>query len=267
MFVGLQQTIQDLQYFGLSNLQAIVYITVVRLGSAKASDIARESKVNRPEVYRILTSLQNNGLIEILYGRPIRFLPTPPEKALSVLTQNIKDKLVTLETKKDEIIFRLKSIQGKKDPDPIGLKVIVGRKRTYQKILEMLLNADKEIRYATSAKGLKREYEEGIIDELFKCSKKDVKIKFLTEINTPKKILTKIYRIGCELKQLQQLPFHMLIVDDDQVLVGAIVKDDKVKQANANVNLWLNSKEFVEIIKSSFKESWRKSSFCPKKNT
>jgi hypothetical protein len=57
----------------------------------------------------------------------------------------------------------------------------------------------------------------------------------------------------------------MLIVDDDQVLVGAIVKDDKIKQANDNVNLWLNSKEFVEIIKSSFKESWRKSSFYHKK--
>ena len=163
MFVGLQQTIQDLISFGLSSLQATVYITVLKLGTAKAIDIARESKVNRAEVYRIINILQNNGLIEILYERPIRFIPTPPEKALSILIQNIKNKLRTLEINKDEILSRLKKIQGKKGPEPVGFKVIIGRNRTYQKIVEMLPKAKQEVRYATSTKGLKREYEVGIM--------------------------------------------------------------------------------------------------------
>lgn len=52
-----------LEQIGLNQKQANVYLALLEIGNARASQIAEKSKLLRPHVYNILTSLKQEGLV------------------------------------------------------------------------------------------------------------------------------------------------------------------------------------------------------------
>lgn len=53
----------SLHSFGLTSKEIIIYLTVLRLGSATASNIAKIAQTNRPYCYEVLESLKAHGLV------------------------------------------------------------------------------------------------------------------------------------------------------------------------------------------------------------
>ena len=80
-----------LKDLGLTEYEAKVYITLVRLNSGNASEIAHESDVPRPKIYETLSELEKKDLVEIQYGKPRYYRPTPPEVAIGKLAQRYHD--------------------------------------------------------------------------------------------------------------------------------------------------------------------------------
>jgi sugar-specific transcriptional regulator TrmB len=90
------ETLVDL---GLTHLQAKTYMTLLTLEIATARDINRASNIARQDVYRMLSELDEKGLIERVIGKPIKFKPIPPNKAIFILLQRKRDKLRSLQKK------------------------------------------------------------------------------------------------------------------------------------------------------------------------
>jgi sugar-specific transcriptional regulator TrmB len=78
---------QALMKFGLTSLQATIYTTLVDLGNAGILKISRASKIARPEVYRVIPSLEEKGLVEKILSNPTKYKAVPLKLGLSTLLQ------------------------------------------------------------------------------------------------------------------------------------------------------------------------------------
>lgn len=94
---------QALQSFGLNSKEIKVYLSVLELGMARVSEIAKKSGIERTHCYSILEKLMALGLVlEIGAGKRKQFAAEPPEKIEMILKER--------QNKIKEILPELKSI-------------------------------------------------------------------------------------------------------------------------------------------------------------
>ena len=95
--------IEKLQKIGLNLNEAKIYLTLLRLGSAQAGKISKESQINRTTTYDSLERLIEKGLVTfVIEANKKVFRPVAPERLLD----QIKEKEKTIE----EILPELNSI-------------------------------------------------------------------------------------------------------------------------------------------------------------
>jgi sugar-specific transcriptional regulator TrmB len=72
--------------FGLNDKEAVVYLACLGLGPATVLQIARESKIERTNIYRLIDSLKEKGLIKTeVKGFKKRFIIEHPKKLENLL--------------------------------------------------------------------------------------------------------------------------------------------------------------------------------------
>ena len=88
---------------GLSPNQAKVYQTILKLGNSTVIQIAKSSSVRREDVYKVLSPLENMGLVEKLLGKPAKVRATPVAGALAslILDEKVKsdERIATMKEK------------------------------------------------------------------------------------------------------------------------------------------------------------------------
>lgn len=95
-----------LQRIGLSKQEASVYLAALKLGVAKASEVAQKSNVKREAAYYILKLLQEKGFIsEVIKSGVKHYSAVQPKRILEIIdeekqqkTEAIKEMLPELET-------------------------------------------------------------------------------------------------------------------------------------------------------------------------
>jgi len=92
--------IQALMGFGLTLLQAKIYLNLVKLEKADVKTLSKASNVARQDIYRIMLTLQKLGLTEKIIAKPTMYKATPIKEGLSILLQNKKRKLLNYTRKK-----------------------------------------------------------------------------------------------------------------------------------------------------------------------
>ncbi len=82
--------IDCLKSLGLTKYEALVYIALLKLVSATASEIHEISDVPRASVYPVIDQLLDKGLVSVSQSAPKRFAAISPEDAISRLMDKIK---------------------------------------------------------------------------------------------------------------------------------------------------------------------------------
>lgn len=80
-----------LKSLGLTRYEALVYIALLKVEGATASEIHEASGVPRASVYPVLDRLGAKNLVSISHTTPRRFNATPPEEGIGYLLRTIKD--------------------------------------------------------------------------------------------------------------------------------------------------------------------------------
>lgn len=101
--------LDELSKYGLTEIQAKAYYSLIRLGKTSSIEIAKKLGVHRSEVYRVLRQLQEKSVVTEHMGRPILFTPVPPEEALDILYQEQLKKIEYLKENLPKMIDWLKS--------------------------------------------------------------------------------------------------------------------------------------------------------------
>lgn len=259
----LDKTATELADFGLTKTQAKVYISLIALGVASVSEIAGISKVRREEVYRMIPEMEKLGIIIRKLETPRKFSGAKPETAVEMLTKlklrNMKEEVDKLEQRQAQITSRLRTIALPVEKSSPSVEVISMQDRILMKLSEMMQNAKQQADVVASLDELRFAY----VNRPKKLTERllgTVKTRAITEKRELDELVKEIIGISksknnpIELRQMEELPFNLLIVDRREAMWGELESKNENPQ-----NLWTNDPTQIAILEMSFESLWQKS--------
>lgn len=100
--MSLERVIKTLECFGLSRLDAKVYIYLAKTGPQNTMDLAKGLKITEEQTNSSFNTLRDKGIIASNIRHPILFCAFPFEKVLEILiTTELEQAKIIKETKKE----------------------------------------------------------------------------------------------------------------------------------------------------------------------
>jgi sugar-specific transcriptional regulator TrmB len=156
---GPEIAVDCLRSLGITRYEALVYIALLKVPSATASEIHESSGVPRASVYPVLDQLQDKELVTVSFSSPKRFAAIPPDKAIARLMSRIERDAATAEEGLTAI-FRQRA-----EPDGVAGELIwnlYGITAIRKKLMELISGAEEEIRIIAHARVFTEDVKEAL---------------------------------------------------------------------------------------------------------
>ncbi|MDN7026135.1 TrmB family transcriptional regulator [Methanoculleus sp. FWC-SCC1] len=135
--------IESLKSLGLTKYEALVYIGLLRVAGATATEIHEISGVPRASVYPVLDRLMQKSLVSVSHTSPKRFNATPPDDGIDSLMHRIEEDAAQAREALTAI-YREKAEEHRADQEFIWS--IYGQENIQGRLTDLIRNAGKEIR-------------------------------------------------------------------------------------------------------------------------
>lgn len=258
------EDIQTLKQFGLTFLQAKVYLTLVRTGKSTVRNIAENANIARQEAQRVTTELQKIGLVEKILTNPTEFDPTPLNEAVKFLLKRREKTSLDLEEKANLLLENFASNRVKKSDEQKTAKfVIASGKEAIIRKSRMVVDRTKESCSIINGLWKNVGYASSLFKEqTIKALKRQVKFRVLTEKLPEEQSIQKIYK-DClkspnfEIRFLSAgLPAMLGIYDRKELLVSTCPE----KLIADSPMLWTNDQALICAAQTYFDDLWRQAS-------
>ena len=259
------RTIEDaLLKFGLLRNEIRVYIYLARSGMRKAREISDALSLHRTETYKVLRGLEKRGLVSSVLEKPLKFMATPFEETIDTLIKAKKLKIQKLERKKKSLLDIWFSIpqQNVEPRNKEVFQVLEGEEQILLKANEILENTKEEIYVVAPDLDLLRLYHSGFTDKLEKFSRKNVKVKLLTNYSPKSRFIAdkmKLTDVKYLFSDVEDLP-SFIISDRGQLLFSiknGNDRDPEIRRRKEKISfLWTNYEAFIKALKTLFLELW-----------
>jgi sugar-specific transcriptional regulator TrmB len=216
---------QTLAKLGFTPSQAKLYLTLLKIGRASGRTISKHSRVARQEVYRILSELQEMGLVEKVIATPCEFRPIPIQNGLSILLMQKAKEYRETEKTIGNLLQKFKHSEEKtpREEEPKFILIPKGE-ALIKRIRDELENAQLSVEFITTAKRFLQAF-----DNYFKVCKKalDNGVKFRVIIEKPedywtfpKTLQTLLAKPNFKLRYICTLPkANVKIFDNKEVFI------------------------------------------------
>jgi len=258
--MGKSDLILELMSFGLTSSQAEVYLTLLQLGGAKASEIANKANIERTQVHHILSKLHKLGLVQTSLSRPTVWLPVPIKMGLNNLLQLKEDTLRSLKLKVEDLARKLEATLSRSisvNPGPC-FKLIFNQKQILDQLENSFFkNLSNRLAIMMSINDL---YElilrRSIIEDLKRMAREGTKILTITNVHSGEDLedlaeLMKIASIRCI-----DIPDISFVMSYNEVLMFYPIKRESPSGVEEPMGLWLSGKLFNMAFNSLFDTLW-----------
>jgi len=253
-----KEAMNEFLKFDLSVNQIKIFFFLSKFGSNTATEISRKLRITRTEVYQILNSLQNRGIVLASFQHPIEFSALSLSKAILVLVDAEYDRLNAL--KKSEVTLKkiwskIPSMPNNTEQTGEQFQILRGKNQINSKIINMISKTKKEFLILGCEKDFYKFYNADFLDILEKHS---IDCKLL--ISTKNKELGIFKNI--QNSRVKILPSTVkdnlcfLISDSEEVLFYLKdISDRKIE----DTAIWTNSKSIVYSKSLLLTTLWPKS--------
>ncbi len=252
------QDIETLVKLGLNGVQAKAYLTLLRIGPEKAKEIAKNSRIARPDIYRTLAKLHELGLVEKLITHPVKFKAVPIAETLVILfrrrgaeNEKIRTGAATLQQRYREVEKTLPKNDGtqfvmipKKEAVMVNARQLSeASKKTMllvlpaKKLLPLIANYSDMFQEA-----LDRKVSVQIVTE--KNDNKDSLMKSVSELNKSPYFELRMV--------LEPLVVQYGIFDSEKILLSTSAKE----QFTEVPAIFSNNLDVIELAKQYFETRW-----------
>ncbi|CAD5243280.1 HTH-type sugar sensing transcriptional regulator TrmBL1 [Thermococcus camini] len=144
-----EEIVEKLQKLGLTKYESLAYITLLKLGPSKATDITKESGIPHTRVYDVLSSLHRKGFVDVMQGSPRLYKPVNPE----VVLEKIKEDFIEdVENLKVAFLELYREVHGEDLPE---IWTIQGFENTVERAEYVIRTAKHEVLINTPFEFLK----------------------------------------------------------------------------------------------------------------
>jgi sugar-specific transcriptional regulator TrmB len=257
--------LNELTSFGLTGNEAKVYLSLLQLSKASAAEIAKLANIPRQEVYRVLPRVEKIGLVEVIIDKPTKYLAISPHDVLKQLIglqkETLERHLSDLRRKKTELEDELKEVEdrsaGLVRPEPIRFMLISGQNLINERIREMLQKATNEVLWIAPKAEIKRGIAVDRDRLLNNCTKRNVKVRIVTEIDETN--VDKVEKLSkfCEIKHSLGVTSVATIVDHKELIIGsAIYPVENSVGSELMHELWTNDSSHINLMRDFFEKVW-----------
>lgn len=248
---------KELLLFGLTPNEGKTFIHLSKSGPLRAGQISKTLGIHRTEIYHLLTSLQNKGLVKAVFDHPFRFIAVEFEEAINTLIENQKQMLKSVESKRGDLLHLWNSVpkEGFEEEEESTFQVIKGLDQIYRKAGEMCSSADKSMVISGSDFDLARVDQSCVFEKMGKVKHKGVRLVTHRWSKTSE-IADWVRKCTRFVMNRETLIPHVFIADNSQLL---FVMSDGKKSRKEVTAMWNNSPAFVYAFISSFEQLWNSS--------
>lgn len=252
-----------LRDLGLTINQAKVYLTLLDQGPAKVREITKTAKIARPNVYAILETLQQLGLIEELVTKPISYRAVPLKDAVALLME-----ARTLEYEKAkaaaEIMHTFSQPKQEKTTKDLEAEFILipEGKTIINKIAAAIKAAEKSIDFVVSWRRFVQGVTGVFAESLEEVARKKVEIRAIMESPPKSDFNNKVFssfikKTNCSIRLLPRpLDTVFGVYDKKEVFIITMPNVD----LRSSPALWSNSKPLTTLVSEYFENLWEKAS-------
>jgi len=262
-FLELQfSKLQVLIDLGLTQVQARLYLNLVKFGSSKILTISENSNVARPEIYRNMAKLQELGLVEKIIKRPIEYRALPIDEGLSLLleTKTRKYQKVRAETRLLLRTAKMEKRQTEKRENEKPQFVLIPKAKVIDKINNSIQKAQLSIDAVISWRRFSHGMVSSFAESIENARTKKVKIRFIVENplkNKTSKQLIEFFKESncCQIRCMPHYPETIFgIYDKKEVFIVVVSKAD----LSDSPALWSDSESLVSLASNYFELLWQK---------
>ena len=253
---------------GLTEKETEVYLFLAKHGALKGTEISKQTKKHKAQIYNILKHLQDKGLAESTLEFPTRFIAVPIEKVIDLNVKTKREQATSIENTKKEIMAYWKNVgQTKLEESLEKFVVIEGSTKIYGKFGQMMNETKSQFSAYLTVPDLLSAYKFGLFespDSQSSVSKPQFRalVEFAEqELPTLKNFLGKRLIKNFDLKgknpSLGLGISPRMAVRDEEELMLFVTKRNSMKSETNDVCLWTNCRTLVFSFLSVFRDLWR----------
>jgi sugar-specific transcriptional regulator TrmB len=251
------ENIKVLVDLGLTRAQARSYLTLLEIGTASAKEIARTSKVARPDTYRAVADLHELGLTEKIISVPARFRPLPIKEAVEALILRREKENLKLTKRANRLIVDLQDKNTTAKPSEDNQLILLPVGEAFALRLRNVLEKTSEHVCAIIPRKQVTSYLSKNFDVAEKALDRKVAVQLLTDPPVGPFELTEVN----DLKKNPQFQIRysvcppaicFVIIDNNQTLLPKIQPSDHSKSSI----IWSNNPCITELAKNYFNTQW-----------
>jgi sugar-specific transcriptional regulator TrmB/pimeloyl-ACP methyl ester carboxylesterase len=259
-----------LRDFGLTSKEADVYLFLARHEVLTGGEIAKQTRIARSLVYRILKSLQAEGLVEPTLETPKRFVAIPFDNALDLIIKTRQEEALLVERAKKDLLEDWRVISEAKPIARIEkFTVIEGNKKIYAKILNMIKDAKNQLFGILPVSAIARAEQIGVFEATSKHPLKNrIKFQFITEINSQNVKAMRLLKpkLNAELDikarnlESETTSFPMFVIrDKEEAMIFIRPEVEAVTEKQGDVCIYTNCESLVQTFYGIFQNLWQTS--------
>ncbi len=251
------ERVKKLMEFGFTEYQSRVYLALLDLGTASASQIPPLSRVPRTRIYATMQQLHDKGLVEIVPETPLRYTAVPFTKFVRKISEEYRQKASELE-KKIESLSNEFAITGGPEPEDKGrFEAIYGRKNARERLTKMYSTANKEIIGIGTRRSPGR-----ILKALGSILEEKAKVGVILKYAFPFKKedmsdFKELTRFANVRRIEFDMPVYMHVVDQREFFMSHPIPDDESFYLGDDICIWTNDPAITKAMNEMALQIWQ----------
>jgi sugar-specific transcriptional regulator TrmB len=249
--------IRKLMDHGLTEYQARVYLTLLDLGSAAASQVPPLSRVPRTRIYATMQQLHEKGLVEILPETPLRYKAVPFAAYLRSMAEELRARAAQLDSNLDAL-SREFAILARSEPEGRGrFEAIYGRRNVRERLIKMYDGAEREIIGIGTTRSpgrIMKAFGPSVIAK----SKEGLSMKYAFCFTPDNREEVKVLLKHAEVRHIDfQMPVYLHVVDGTQFLMSHPIPDDDSYYRGDDIAIWTDDSAIARAMSEMADRIWK----------
>ncbi len=257
MIVACDEDAKVLTKIGLTALQAEVYLTLAKLNKATIKTISTASKIDRANVYRVLTRLHELNLVEKLLSNPTVFKALPVNEGIKMLLERKEKENEEIKAQTFELLKKYKTYQELPVTNECEISLVPEGKMSTRKVDEMV-ESNQTTHEIVIYWGDFENQTEAVVDRWRKLLLRGIELKIIVYLNTNRRLPQNVLALkkykGFKIRKALNPPRSTIsIIDGNQAFVSV------TPTLLSGGGLWINNPCIVGMFRDYFLMLWHTS--------
>ncbi len=243
---------------GLDFQAGQIYMNLLRVGPTTTGALAKEMKIDRNKIYRIIDDLVNSGFVSMTLSSPKLCIATEPQNAIELVLHKKKKEIDKINKSKKEIIEKIESVVAA----PLGtsiptFRVIQGLNNVYSSIGMSIENSKGVVYIVTSIKDIIRMYHSDIPEKIKVSIQNGGKVFVITN-SDEKKMIPYIKRLNATEVKIGKLPSNgrILAFENKQMFMSDSTNANDFMDESSDISLCTDATEMTHNISKLCQFLW-----------